>query len=163
MGIFIKTYMICASRMYSSVSMTFVYNSVSNSHCALTCTRFQFSINCSVKFISSYYWHNRFLSQHNYWDHSRMRSFEGGKSLLKSEEKRTRKEGLMLIWTLPPKEIIKENFYPSWNHWLHPRKSCLGNQRSMRRIKVVDSSKLAVAKFLIYVFIWGSFTVIFIS
>ena len=33
----------------------------------------------------------------------------------------------------------------------------------MRRIKVVDSSELAVAKFLIYLFIWGPFTVTFIS
>ena len=33
----------------------------------------------------------------------------------------------------------------------------------MRRIKVVDSSELAVAKFLIYLFIWGPFTVKFIS
>ena len=45
---------------------------------------------------------------------------------------------------------MKEKKYnPSWNHWSHFRTNhCVGVQR----IKIVDSSELTTAKFLIYLF-----------
>ena len=37
------------------------------------------------------------------------------------------------------KQILKENFYPSWNYWLHSEKSCVDDYTRMRRIKIVNS------------------------
>ena len=37
---------------------------------------------------------------------------------------------------------IKKNksFYPSWNNGSHPRKSCVGDHKSVCRAKTMDSS-----------------------
>ena len=61
----------------------------------------------------------------------------------------------MLVRRFVLKVINNENqFNPSWNHhWSHYRTNCVGNHSSVQRIKIVDSSELAAAKFLIYLFI----------
>ena len=39
-----------------------------------------------------------------------------------------------------------------------PRKSCVGDNKSVNWIKIMDSAKLAAATFLIYLFVKGMFT-----
>ena len=60
-------------------------------------------------------------------------------------------KGIILIAVFVLKVLNNERklFNPSWNHWSHCRTDCVGVQR----IKIVDSSEITVAKFLIYFFI----------
>ena len=72
--------------------------------------------------------------------------------MLKSQQKQTG-GGVYAHTNVPSnKKIINKKFYLSWNHWFHPKKSCAGDHTDVCRIKIVDSSKLTTAKFLIYLF-----------
>ena len=60
-------------------------------------------------------------------------------------------KGIIIIAVFVLKVLNNERklFNPSWNHWLHCKTDCV----SVQRIKIVDSSEITVAKFLIYLFI----------
>ena len=48
---------------------------------------------------------------------------------------------------------MKENFYPPWNHRSHCRRNCVRDHSSVQTVKIMNSSDLTAAKFLIYLFI----------
>ena len=48
----------------------------------------------------------------------------------------------------------RKNLNTSWNHWSHCRTNWVGDHSSVQRIKIMASSELTAAKFLIYWFIW---------
>lgn len=71
---------------------------------------------------------------------------------VKKQTKTNRREGDNVCTKIWSKKRQNKSFYPSWGHWTHPRKSCVGDQTSVSRSKIVDSSQLMAAKFLIYLF-----------
>ena len=73
---------------------------------------------------------------------------------MESKQKRTWR-GILLIRTFVLKVINngKKKFNPSWNYWSYCRTNWVGDHSSTQIIKIVDSSELTAAKFLIYLFI----------
>ena len=61
----------------------------------------------------------------------------------------------MLIRTFVLKVVNDERkkINPSWNHWSHCRGNWFGDHLSVQGIKIVNSSELTAAIFVIYLFI----------
>ena len=76
-------------------------------------------------------------------DHLKSTFARKEKGFLKSEQKQTVEQ---------EQTYEQESFYPSWSHWSHFGKN-VSMISQVHRIKVVDSSKLTAAKYLIYLFI----------
>ena len=92
----------------------------------------------------------------------RVYSLKRKSKLLKSKQKetKTREEGVILAHTFFLHEINnRQTLLPSWNHWSHPIKTCVGGHTSLCRIKIVERSELDLYLLQLNFWFTYSFTV----